>query len=155
MLITAGFVYWYAKEAKRSADAIRQQNDLQLMPFFSLICDKDKPDEESWSIKNIGAGIALNIKYNIVDLTDKYAEVTFNIDDISILEPAETKQIKPQIRFKVGATKIPLIFEHLTDEKLQLRLKIIIRFNDIFGNKYSQEIFADKNGIRPDPIRKS
>jgi len=143
-------VCWYAWEARKTAKEIAKQNDIQLMPFFAIILDRD----DNLLIKNAGKGIALNINYNVLDITKKYENISIEFKDIPILEPSSTQIIQHKMVKDGKELKVPFGYEFLTYGDNPMRLKIVVVFEDVLGNKYSQEIFADKAKISPHKIIK-
>lgn len=152
LLCTLLVVAWYAWEARKSAHAIEKQNEINILPFFSIEFVKNESGQERLYIENIGNGTALNISYNV---TNSLNNVSVEISGVPILKKGQSKRLNEELVLEGTRHGIELVTYHFTYGKNPIELKIVICFEDICGKKYKQAIIADKDGIKPQKIEKT
>ena|SRR3989339_411439 len=146
-------VLWYAWEARMTAKEIEKQNRVQLAPFFIIDFAPNEKGQERLYIKNVGNGVAININYEVTDTkTDPKANIEIIFNGLFSLESKQRLEVDNNFYWADDPLNISLVKNHLTAADSIMELIIKIRFEDILGNKYIQEITANKNGIRPHNI---
>lgn len=138
LLVSAGLIFWYAWEARRTADEMKIQNELQTLPFITIKFATDMI-QGAYFI-NIGKGAALNVSFETSTQTSNSA-VAFR--GLSILEPSCTAEI-------ISGTGHYLVID--ADELNNI--EITVKFEDILGNSYSQNITRNNIGVRPHKVVK-
>jgi len=161
LVISAILIFWYAKEARRQAEAMMLNNDVQLVPYFSIVFELLGSESSEQLARpfiiNIGKGIATNVK---IGLAKKPKAIPKDVDlELNVI-PSFKSEHKKELtnQFFWGDANIPninLAWGDFTRKENPLELDLNIIFENIFGHKYSQIIKIDKNGVSPQKIEKS
>ena len=147
--LTAYYAWRYAKEAQKS-------NDLQLMPFFTIVYERiSMGAEEVLVLYNLGKGIALNLRIEFEVLPSKISPLNINPISFSLFKSNETQYLDQLTtstssdgHFEANALGLTKVHFDLG----MVKLKIRISFKDILGANYSQVIIVNEDGIKPHPI---
>ncbi|MEK6287334.1 MAG: hypothetical protein AABO57_16455 [Acidobacteriota bacterium] len=154
-------VFFYTRETSKMQRAVAKQADelvhqirLSIMPAFVL-----RTAGASLQIRNIGNGVAINVQIDRLFLTPSSNETfTPNIlfTRAPFLDRPEWETIK-HVEYE-GETVRSRPSVHSGYRDLLLRITentymLNIRFQDIEGNPYLQEVSMGKEGCNPGPIK--
>jgi hypothetical protein len=82
--ITAVIVFWYSRETLDLKEITRKNLDYERAPYVIFNCEKDK---FRCYLKNVGRGLARNVKIDDITLYGNYG---FNVYGISLMAPFKT-----------------------------------------------------------------
>jgi hypothetical protein len=136
------------KAVTRQAQEMVRQIRLSIMPAFAVefvaVRDKDQSKIMQAHLTNIGNGIAVSIAIEPLAMAHS----------VNVHGPYEFKEI---VKVGQGETepveKTEASLPRFTDfEVASKTFTLSVRFQDIEGNKYKQEILMDKGICKPQPV---
>jgi hypothetical protein len=134
LIISAGLIAWYAWEARRTANKMEEQNELQLLPYFNIEI-RSTTDLTQNILLNIGKGIALNI--NFENNSER------NFPEIAILKPGEEQFL----------SKIDWFKDLLENKTTYFDTSVVtVFFDNIKGQRYSQKIIIKNWLAKPQKV---
>ena len=135
--ITGGIVWWYTKETQRLREISQKQLETMLCPFL-LFIDEIIDENRNLYVENTGSGPALNI-VRVVIQPGVMLTATPN-------EPLLVRVLGPrQKTYSYATTQLPNNPIPLLDDP---DLKILIEYDDIFGNHYQTQYMNRQHSIR-------
>ncbi|MEE1961370.1 hypothetical protein V1387_01645 [Allomuricauda taeanensis] len=136
VLVIATIVYVYY--TYKLVQEARKTREIGLKPYLILYIDSSEtsPSSQFLNIKNVGQGVALNVKFEIlkdINITSEYDKSLFDRRFLNCLYP----------KFPPNYLMRNYIFNFANnhEEKLKDRIEIKCNYEDIFGEKFA-EIFV-------------
>jgi hypothetical protein len=154
-ILTLLVLCWYTWETRRMQKAVNRQAQelvrqirLSIMPAFAIefvaVRDEHQSKIMQASLTNIGNGTAVSIAIEPLAMAHS----------VNIGGPYAFKEI---VKLAIGETKLVEKTEaslpRFTDFEVAAKaFTLSVRFQDIEGNKYKQEIFMDRGICKPRPV---
>lgn len=146
---TAIIIAWYTIETYYLRATQTRQLDISVLP--SIIVFR-AVENGSFSIKNVGNGVAINIKFDDAILSEK-DDLCLRFPQVLALLPGATELIK--IESIRDGHKIDFPFDAHFDQRYANRQwEITVTFEDIARQKYQQVLMLGVNGPSLGKIKK-
>lgn len=141
LFLTGVVITIYTVETYRLRITSVNQLKLSIMP--SIVVDQI-PNETSFSIQNVGNGVAVNIRFDDTVLSSDFG-IALRFPKMLCLLPFKSELITIEpIR---NGRKVDFPFQANFDERYATNQHVImVTFEDISQNKYRQEIQLGKDG---------
>lgn len=128
--LTGLVILWYTWETMQLRRAAFLQREVQLRPFLVF-----RRDDKRYVVENIGIGAALDIRLDIVLVSDELQmEIRFP-EPIPLLKPASIAEIKTESYVK-GKLSDDAFTAHLDPKYAALTLDVTLRFSNVEGKRY-------------------
>ncbi|MDA8103948.1 MAG: hypothetical protein M0Z71_01080 [Nitrospiraceae bacterium] len=147
IIITGAILIWYTWETYLLRAEAQRQTELQLRPFVIVI-----PEHNSFQLRNIGNGAALNISVADVQIDNAFDVKIHFPDHIIFLSKENTTSIKAE-GYRNGSPVGDFFNAHLYQEYANRSLRLVIEFQNVESQTYVVEEMVSQKKMTIDGIK--
>ena len=138
--ITLPLLAWTAIATSRASKAASENNDLQLLPLLAIYFHYDGPDTHRFTIRNLGEGVAYDIKIDnwtlILQDVHEIIDCKMSIHGTNILPPGEGYEKEITFDVTVNEERLSAAKSMMIRSLQSYAVRIQIQFKDARGRRW-------------------